>query len=154
MATKPSPVTDGKAWAKELVNLYSEGYSDAEVAAHMKITVREYYQQINENAVFGKLVEYGRTLALAWWEGQARQNVGNKAFNTPLWVFTMKNKYGWADRVETTATNENTNIDLDDLRAKVARQTSKYVALNHPELASVAKTLSNTVQEDVEDESV
>lgn len=148
MANQQSPVTDGKAWAKELINLYSEGYSDAEVAAHMKITVREYHQQINDNAVFSKLVEYGRTLALAWWESQARLNVGNKAFNTPLWVFTMKNKYGWADRVETTSSNENVMIDIDALRAKVAKQTSKYVKLNHPELASVAGVLMNTEAED------
>lgn len=150
MASQQSPVTDGKAWAKELVHLYSEGYSDAEVAAHMKITVREYHQQINNNAVFGKLVEYGRTLALAWWESQARLNVGNKAFNTPLWVFTMKNKYGWADRVETTSTNENVMVDIDALRAKVAKQTSKYVQQNHPELASVAKVLMNTEAEDTQ----
>ena len=148
MANQQSPVTDGKAWAKELINLYSDGYSDAEVAAHMKITVREYHQQINDNAVFSKLVEYGRTLALASWESQARLNVGNKAFNTPLWVFTMKNKYGWADRVETTSSNENVMIDIDALRAKVAKQTSKYVKLNHPELASVAGVLMNTEAED------
>ncbi len=139
-----SAKTDGKSWAKELIELYSEGYSDAEVAAEMKITIREYHQQINENAVFAKLVEYGRTLSLAWWEGQARKNINNKQFNTPLWVFTMKNKYGWADKVETTSSNENANIDLDTLREKVARQTSKFVATNHPELASVAKVLSST----------
>ena len=146
--TAPSVVASGRSWAKEIVELYAQGYSDAEVAAHMKITVREYHQQINDNAVFSKLVEYGRTLALAWWESQARLNVGNKAFNTPLWVFTMKNKYGWADRVETTSSNENVMIDIDALRAKVAKQTSKYVKLNHPELASVAGVLMNTEAED------
>lgn len=152
MATKPTAQTDGKSWAKELIEYYKEGYSDAEVAAAMNITVREYYAQINENAVFGKLVEYGRTLSLAWWESQARKNINNKQFNTPLWVFTMKNKYGWADKVETSSVNENHNSDLDALRMKVAKQAEKLAKSNHPELESAAKTLMNTVAPEVDDD--
>ena len=152
MTTKPTAQTDGKSWAKELIEYYKEGYSDAEVAAAMNITVREYYAQISENAVFGKLVEYGRTLSLAWWEGQARKNINNKQFNTPLWVFTMKNKYGWADKVETSSVNENLNSDLDTLRMKVAKQAEKLARSNHPELESAAKTLMNTVAPEVDDD--
>ena len=111
----------------------------------MKITIREYYKQIDESAVFAKLVEYGRTLSLAWWESQARLNINNKQFNTPLWVFTMKNKYGWADKVETNSTVENTNVDLDTLRQQTAQKISKFVAANHPELASTAAVLLSTV---------
>lgn len=151
--TGTSKEAAGKSWAKDIINYYSDGYSDAEVAAAMKITVREYYAQINDNVVFGKLVEYGRTLSLAWWESQARLNIGNKQFNTPLWVFTMKNKYGWADKVETVTTNEHTHNDLDALRAKVAKQAEKLALSNHPELASAAKTLSNTVAPFEDDEN-
>ena len=152
MAAKPSADTDGKSLAKEIINYYSEGYSDAEVAAAMKITVREYFTQINENAVFAKLVEYGRTLSLAWWESQARLNINNKQFNTPLWVFTMKNKYGWADKVETSSVNENHNSDLDELRNRIAKQANKLAKSNHPELASAAKTLLNTVSPEMDED--
>lgn len=147
-----APKSDGRAWAKEIIDLYDQGYSDAEVAKHMRITVREYHAQINDNAVFGRLVEFGRTLALAWWESQARLNVNNKQFNTPLWVFTMKNKYGWADRVETSSTVDSTFTDLDALRNKVARQTSKFVQTNHPELASVAEQLARSADQPEEGE--
>ena len=145
MTTKATKIPDGKSWEQELINFYSEGYSDAEVAKEMKITIREYYKQIDESAVFAKLVEYGRTLSLAWWESQARLNINNKQFNTPLWVFTMKNKYGWADKVETNSTVENTNVDLDTLRQQTAQKISKFVAANHPELASTAAVLLSTV---------
>ena len=43
--------TKTKDWARELVNLYSEGYSDAEVASEMKITTKEYHRQIDDNPV-------------------------------------------------------------------------------------------------------
>ena len=136
-----SAKTDGKSWAKELIELYSEGYSDAEVAAEMKITIREYHQQINENAVFAKLVEYGRTLSLAWWEGQARKNINNKQFNTPLWVFTMKNKYGWADKVETTNNTEIMNYDVDSLRENISKEMAKFVKQYTPELTDAKRVI-------------
>ena len=131
-------------WARKITDYYAQGYSDAEVAAELKITLKDFNKHLAENAGFSKLVNFGRTLSTAFWEGLARKNIANKQFNTPLYNFYMKNKYGWADKVETTSSNENTNIDLDTLREKVARQTSKFVATNHPELASVAKVLSST----------
>lgn len=141
MSTSAQPKT--KDWARELINLYSEGYSDAEVASEMKITVREYYKQIEDNPVFAKLVEFGRTLALAWWESQARKNLTNKQFNTPLWVFNMKNKYGWAERTEVKSEVENTTINIDELRAKVAKQTQEFIKRNTPELSDSQRLLSN-----------
>lgn len=137
--------TKTKDWARELVNLYSEGYSDAEVASEMKITIKEYHRQIDDNPVFAKLVEFGRTLALAWWEGQARKNLSNKQFNTPLWVFNMKNKYGWADRTEVKSEVENTNINIDELRAKIAKQTHDFIKRNTPELSDSQRLLSGIV---------
>lgn len=141
MSTSAQPKT--KDWARELINLYSEGYSDAEVAAEMKITVREYYKQIEDNPVFAKLVEFGRTLSLAWWEGQARKNLTNKQFNTPLWVFNMKNKYGWTERTEVKSEVESTTINIDELRAKVAKQTQEFIKRNTPELSDSQRLLSN-----------
>lgn len=133
--------TESKDWARKLIELYSEGYSDAEVAAEMKITIREYYKQIQENPVFAKLVEFGRTLSLAWWEGQARKNLNNKQFNTPLWVFNMKNKYGWADKTEVKSEVENTNINIDELRATLAKQTRDFINRHSPELSDAKKLL-------------
>ena len=79
----------------------------------MKITIKAFYKQIGENAAFAQLVEYGRTLSQAFWESQYRKNLNNKNFNTALLNFYMKNKFGWADKTETTNSNENVNTDLD-----------------------------------------
>lgn len=132
---------ESQDWARKLIELYSEGYSDAEVASEMKITIREYHKQITESPVFAKLVEFGRTLSLAWWEGQARKNLQNKQFNTPLWVFNMKNKFGWAEKTESKTEVENTNINIDELRAKLARQTKEFIDRHSPELTDSKKLL-------------
>lgn len=144
--SQPSNVMlEGGSWAKQLVDLYSAGYSDAEVAAELKITIKEYYKTISDNASFAKLVEYGRTLSQAFWEGQARKNLANKQFNSPLYAFYMKNKFGWADKTESVNTNENTNTDLDSLRQQVNQEVLKFIKRNSPELTDAQRVLSSTI---------
>lgn len=138
---KPAGSMDPKSWAEELVELYRQGCGDAEVAAEMQITIKEYHTQIGENSTFAKLVEFGRTLSLAFWEKQARLNINNKQFNTPLWAFYMKNKHGWADKMDTTSQQE-VALDLDTLREKVSRQAAKYIKDNTPELTDAQRVLS------------
>lgn len=142
MTKSPEVVASGKNWATELIELYEQGCSDAEVAARMKITIKEYYAQIADNQTFAKLVEFGRTLSLAFWEKQARLNIGNKQFNTPLWAFYMKNKHGWADKIDTTSQADITTTDLDSLREKVNKQVAKHIERYTPELTDAQRLLS------------
>lgn len=136
------------SWANQVVDCYREGYSDAEVAAAINITMRQFNTMLADNPTFAKLVEYGRTLSLAWWESQSRINLRNKQFNTPLWVFTMKNKYGWADKVETTSTNENTNLSLDALRSEINNKIKKLVKDNSMDLTEAQRLLQPVEVED------
>ena len=112
-------------WARKITDYYAQGYSDAEVAAELKITLKDFNKHLAENAGFSKLVNFGRTLSTAFWEGLARKNIANKQFNTPLYNFYMKNKYGWADKIETSNTNDNTNMSMDALKAELARKLKK-----------------------------
>lgn len=146
-----NPVDSGKDWAKQLIALYSDGCSDAEVAAELKITIKEYYRTIQENPTFGKLVEYGRTLSQAFWEGQARKNLTNKTFNTSLWSFFMKNKFGWAEKSESVAQTENLNTNLDALRQQVENEVNRFVKKNKPELTDAMLALT-PVKEPVSNE--
>lgn len=146
-----APVASGKDWAKQLIELYREGCSDAEVASEMKITIKEYYQQIAENATFAKLVEFGRTLSLAYWEGLARKNIANKQFNSPLYAFYMKNKHNWADKIETKSEVDGPDLDLDKLREKVMRDTAKFIERNTPELTDAKRVLAD-IKHGIEEE--
>lgn len=132
---------DTRSWAKELIENYRQGFSDAEVAAAMNITIKAFHQQLSDNPTFQKLVEFGRTLSLAFWESLPRKNVLNKSFNGPVYAFYMKNKFNWADKVETTNANENTNTNLDELRQEVSRKVAELVKANHPELADAQRVL-------------
>ncbi len=157
--TKPdSVVASGQSWAAQLIEVYTDGYCDAEVVAGLKLTIAEYYTQIAQNQAFAKLVEFGRTLALAFWERQARQNLQNKQFNTPLYNFYMKNKHGWADKIDTTAQTEVTTYDLDDIRGKMSKEVAKFIAKHSPELTDAERVLSGVgkelMREAINDQSI
>lgn len=136
------------SWAKDLIEHYKNGYSDKEVAASMNITFREFNAMLSDNPTFAKLVEFGRTLSAAYWEGLARQNVRNKSFNTPLYNFYMKNKFGWADKIETTNANENTNLSLDQLEDKISQQLKKLkgVSIEVPDSVFVTEPIKEEAE--------
>lgn len=137
-------------WARKLTDYYAQGYSDAEVAAELKITIKDFNKHLAENAGFSKLVNFGRTLSTAFWEGLARKNIANKQFNTPLYNFYMKNKYGWADKIETNNSNDNTNMNMDALKAELARKLKKLADDNSFDIAEAQRVLQ-PVDEKVND---
>ncbi|UFK09588.1 DNA-packaging protein small subunit [Xanthomonas phage DES1] len=121
-------------WARKVYDMYAEGAGDAEVAAELKLTLKQFYQQISDNDKFATLIEFGRTMSQAWWERNARKNINNKQFNTSLWSFYMKNKHGWADKIESTGTTDPLNNNLDQLKQEVEARLAKYLKKNNPEL--------------------
>lgn len=141
------PVVTQRDWATKIIELYTAGASDVEVAAACNVTIQEYYRQLGDNAAFNKLVEFGRTLSQAFWESQARKNIGNKGFNTSLWAFYMKNKYSWADKTESVNSNENLNTDLDTLRGQITKEVARFVKDYTPEQTDAQRVLSNMAQD-------
>lgn len=101
---------------------------------------------MNDNKAFAQVVEFGRTLAQAHWEGLARKNITNKSFNSPLYAFYMKNKFNWADKTETVSTNENTNISVDELRTKVNAEVERYIKRYTPELTDAQRVVKELQQ--------
>lgn len=116
-----------------LVSEYSEGASDAEIAKLLKITINRFYQLIEENPTFAEFVDRGRTLSRAWWEMQGRKNLWNKEFNTSLWNFNMKNRHGWADKVESNDTTDKDPVNMDQAKAQLYTAIKK-VSKTNPEL--------------------
>ncbi len=132
----------GTTWAKQVIDLYREGAGDAEVAAELNVTIKEYYKQLTDNSAFSQLVDFGRTLSQAWWEKQARMHVKNKQFNSPLYSFYMKNKFGWADKTENINVNDNGSQDLDALNAELTKEVERFIKARTPELTDAKRVLA------------
>lgn len=116
--TKPS--TD---WDRVLA-LYEEGASDVEIAKELGVTKASFDKMYAEVPAFTAFVDKGRTLSQAWWMTTLRSNLMNKEFNTSLFNFAMKNRFGWADKVETTS-QDGENLNVDQLRTEFKALVAK-----------------------------
>jgi hypothetical protein len=71
------------------------------VIGHHKQTLYEWAQKFPE---FGDAKRLGTEKSRLWWEktGHAGMFMGGKdnPFNATIWVFSMKNRFGWRDRTE------------------------------------------------------
>lgn len=128
---------------KALLTAYGEGASDVEIARLLKITLNRFYQLIEEVPAFAEFVEQGRTLSQAWWYEKGRTGLWSKDFNVSLWNFNMKNRYGWADKVDTADKTDSDPVNLDQAKAQLA-QALKRLSKKNPELLSGANLNTNS----------
>lgn len=122
--------------------LYEEGASDVEVCKYLSMTSAQFDRTYADVEAFSRIVDYGRTLSKAWWYETLRKNVRNKAFNTALFNFAMKNLHGWADKVE-SVTDDLSRKSLDDQKAELQALLSR-IQERDPSLLRLSVVKSGT----------
>lgn len=129
---------------------YAEGGSDIEVATLLGLTRSEFYKLIEEAPDFAKLVDKGRAVAEAWWYAQGRLALRAEKFNTALYNFTMKNRYGWADKIEQGDKSSEGPTNLDQAMGEL-QKAIKRIAKSNPEWLSGANLLTTSTEENAND---
>lgn len=114
----PSSFVQEKPLAVQAQEAYDAGAHDAEIHKILGISVSKFNELYDKDASFRKVIDQGRVASKAWWLAQARHNLTNKNFNTALWNFNMKNRYGWAEKQELT-TPDTDDATLDELQARL-----------------------------------
>jgi sugar phosphate isomerase/epimerase len=94
--------------------MFANGESVAEVCAELGIVKDTFYNWIDQYKDFSNSYKKGLELSLAWWSKIGRLgSIGKVKINPATWIFNMKNRHGWADRVEQAGNSNNTNVNLD-----------------------------------------
>lgn len=112
--------------------LYQEGAGDVEIADNLGMTLKQFRDLCETNEPFRHFVERGSTVAQAWWWRQGRTNLKNKNFLHGMWAFNMKNRYGWAEKNDTTTTGE-LDLSVDQVQRQL-NQALKELGKKNPEL--------------------
>lgn len=119
---------DNGARIKGLADLYREGQSQTEVLAKLNITRPAYYKACEISAKFKEAHDAGLQKSEAWWMTLGRAGAAGKTKIQPAtWIFTMKNRFGYSDKKELTATvmsvdaMENTTINPEMTPADAAK---------------------------------
>lgn len=133
-----------------LLDSYGEGASDVEIARLLKITLARFHQLCEESPAFFSFADRGRTLSQAWWYEKGRTSLFDKNFNTALWNFNMKNRHGWADKVDTTDNTDKDPVNLDALKGQLASAMQR-LAKKNPELLSGVNLTKPSPEENEDD---
>lgn len=112
---------------------YSEGASDVEIARILGLTKAQLLDLVEENDAFGQVVARGRTLSEAWWYEMGRKGMTMDKFNGPLFGFNMKNRFGWADKVDTGEKANVGPLNQDEAQSQL-RHALRKLNDKHPEL--------------------
>lgn len=90
-----------KDWEERMYALASEGASDIEIRVMLDISDDLWYRWIDEEPEFSRAVKRAKALCQIWWERQGRSMAtGESQGNVTSWIFNMKNRFKWTDRVE------------------------------------------------------
>ncbi|MDD5016164.1 MAG: hypothetical protein PHW73_13900 [Atribacterota bacterium] len=87
-------------WKNKVLREMSQGASQKEMMAELKIGSQLFYDLIKRDEEFSNTIKKGIELSEAWWEKQGRTNLKAKRFNAVLWYMNMKNRFGWKDKSE------------------------------------------------------
>lgn len=87
---------------EKILYLYSDGAGDPEICRAMELTKEEFDKQCNSDKTFNRLVNFGRTIALAWWEEKLRAVAfGREKGDAQVIKLIMQNRYGWMEKNQT-----------------------------------------------------
>lgn len=112
-AAKKQPAKTGRptkytpALAKRLPDMFANGESVAEVCVELDIHKDTFYEWIKKYPAFSDAYKKGLQRSEAWWSKLGRAgSMGQVKIQPATWIFNMKNRFNWTDRIETEHSGE------------------------------------------------
>lgn len=87
---------------QEVVKFMAQGYSKEATAAFLDISVDTFFRWQKENEEFSEAIKEGSAKSLLFWEKLGIAGALGKVdgFNASSWIFNMKNRHKWTDRID------------------------------------------------------
>jgi len=107
--------------------MFSNGQSIEEVCRdNLHISKQTCYDWMKKHKEFSDAIKEGVGISEAWWHTLGRAGAAGKAsINPAVWIFNMKNRFGWRDHVENTLSlgdSEGDNVDIMAMVSKVQKE--------------------------------
>lgn len=117
-------------WENIMREAAQEGASDVEVRCLLGIGESGWYTLIEDDEQFCRTVKECKSLCQVWWERTGRKMTMGADGNATVWIFNMKNRFGWHDKQQvdnissdgSMSPKESSAAVLDALKRKHAPQ--------------------------------
>lgn len=105
------------AFADTLLEMMADGLSFEACCGHFKVCRDTGYEWIKRYEEFAEAKAIGEAMGQLYWERVAQANIlcdKETKFNATVFIFTMKNRFGWRDKKEISG-EVGVNMGLDKL---------------------------------------
>jgi hypothetical protein len=94
-------------YCDELIEHMSEGYSLEGFAGKLMVSKMTIYAWVDAHPEFAEAKQVGESAARYWFEKVANLAMKGRIenFNATVYIFNMKNRFGWRDKQEVTGEN-------------------------------------------------
>ena len=86
-----------------LIEDLKKGYSFEAFGGLIGASKETLYKWLEENEDFANAKKQGEAYCRRWWENKGKEGLETPkgvTFNSAVWIFNMKNRFGWRDQVE------------------------------------------------------
>ena len=103
-------------YCKMLIDHMAQGYSFESFAGLIKTSRQTIYTWTKDYRPFLDAKREGTQQAMLWWERMAMAGMAGKikGFNSTVWVFSMKNRFGWRDKMSIDTEQEDSYEFTED----------------------------------------
>lgn len=89
-----------KGWKQLVMDCGQEGGSAVEMRCLLGIGQTAWETLLADSEEFRVTVKEAQALCEVWWERRGREMAMGKDGNATVWIFNMKNRFGWRDKQE------------------------------------------------------
>lgn len=128
-------------YCEQLIEHFSRGKSFDAFAGVLRVNPDTIYEWAKKHKEFSEAKKIGQGISRNFWEDMGIDGVEIPGFNTALWIFNMKNRFGWRDRQP----DEEMQIQIQNNNRTVVQMISKEEKLKllKEVLATPAKQLGS-----------
>lgn len=95
-------------WEDIIMEAATEGASALEIRCLLGIGDSAWETLLADYEEFRLTVKNAKSVCEVWWEKQGRKmTTGESGGNATVWIFNMKNRFGWKDKTEAEISGPN-----------------------------------------------
>jgi hypothetical protein len=94
-----------EGWQDIMRTCGQDGGSAVEVRCLLGIATSAWNTLLADSEEFRVTEKEREALCEVWWETQGRKMVTGTQGSAPVWIFNMKNRFGWRDKSEVESTH-------------------------------------------------
>ena len=92
-------------WQQTMLMIGQDGGSAVEVRCELGIGISAWETLLDDSDEFRETEKQRKALCEVWWERQGRKMATGDQGNATVWIFNMKNRFGWRDKIDVDNTS-------------------------------------------------